>query len=322
MLFPWGNQRRFNSYISYCQQTYGSRLQKLSIDAGFSCPNRDGTKGIGGCTYCVNDAFNPSYCQPGKSVTQQINEGIPFHRTRYKRAGGFIAYFQAYSNTYASIADLRKRYEEAIVHPEITGLSIGTRPDCLSQDVLDLLVEINKQKSVAVEIGVESCYDTSLDRICRGHSFAEAVDAITRTSKTGLHTAAHFIFGLPGETIDDMLKMAGIISDLPLNSVKFHQLQIIKGTAMEQEFADKPQDFVTFTLEAYIDFIVDFLERFNPAIMIERLSGEVPPRFLAGPSWGLIRNDQVLQRIEKRLAERESWQGRLFQDHASSVVLS
>lgn len=312
MDYPWGHQRRFNSYISYCQQTHGARLQKLSIDAGFTCPNRDGSKGNNGCTYCSNDAFNPSYCQNGKSITQQIEEGIEFHRTRYKRAGGYIAYFQAYSNTYASMEDLRKRYEEALSHPLITGLSIGTRPDCVSDEVLNYLKEINKQKAVTIEYGVESCYDQTLLRINRGHNYAEAVEAICKTSKAGLHTAAHFIFGLPGESISDMIASASMISKLPLNSIKFHQLQVIKGTAMEHEFATQPQDFVTFSLEDYIEFIIDFLEQFNPAIMIERLSGEVPPRFLGGPGWGLIRNDQVLQRIEKRMQERNTWQGRLY----------
>lgn len=312
MDYPWGHQRRFNAYVSYFQRERGTRLQKISIDAGFSCPNRDGTVGTGGCTFCRNDAFNPSYCQPEKSITQQINEGIEFHHTRYRRADGYIAYFQAFSNTYAKLELLQKLYGEALAHPLVEGISIGTRPDCMSDEILDYLREVSRTKLVNVEFGVESCYDNTLERINRGHTFAQARDAIERTARAGLHAGGHFIFGLPGESMEDMLAEAPVISALPLKSVKFHQLQILKGTPMEKENSEKPWDFVKYSLEAYIDFIVDFLERFNPDIMIERLSGEVPPRYLAAHGWGLIRNDQVLQKIEQRLLERDTWQGKYF----------
>jgi len=313
MTYPWGHPRRFNSYISFSRKTHGARFQKLSIDAGFSCPNRDGSLSTGGCTFCTNDAFNPSYCQPEKSITQQIDEGIQFHQTRYRRAGGYIAYFQAFSNTYASLAHLKTVYGEALAHPEITGLSIGTRPDCMSSEILDYLKEINLSKPVNLEYGVESVYDKTLLRINRGHTYAQAVETIERTASAGIHTAAHFIFGLPGETKNDMLAAAPAISALPLSSIKFHQLQVLKGTLMEKEFAEQPGDFVQFSLEEYIEFIIDFLQQFNPAIMIERLSGEVPPRYLASPGWGLVRNDQVLQKIEKRMEERDTWQGKFYQ---------
>lgn len=312
MEFPWGHPRRFNSYISYFQKTLGTRMQKLSIDAGFNCPNRDGTLGTGGCTFCLNDAFNPSYCTPEKSVTQQIEEGIEFHRTRYRRAGGYIAYFQAFSNTYAPLELLKTTYGEALTHPLIGGISIGTRPDCLGEEVLEYLVEINQIKPVTIEFGVESCYNRTLLRINRGHTYEQAVQAIIRTSGAGLHTAAHFILGLPGESMEDMLAEAPIISALPIDSVKFHQLQILKGTPMEKENAQFPWDFIKFSLEGYIEFIIDFLEQFNPSIMIERLSGEVPPRYLAAHGWGLIRNDEVLRMIEKRMEERDTWQGKYY----------
>jgi radical SAM protein (TIGR01212 family) len=312
MEYPWGNTRRFNSYISYCKQQYGHRLQKLSIDAGFTCPNRDGTKGSGGCTYCSNDAFNPSYCHPQKSILTQIEEGIEFHRTRYKRAGGYIAYFQAYSNTYAPLEILKQRYGEALSHPLVTGISIGTRPDCISGELLQYLSELRQQKEVSIEYGIESVCDQTLTRICRGHDFACAERALAMTAEYGIPASAHFIFGLPGERIEAMLASADTISKLPLQRVKFHQLQIVKGTEMEKEFLRNPGDFVTFTLDSYIDFIIRFLERLSPQIMIERLSGEMPPAFTLGPGWGMIRNDQVLNRIEKVMQERDSYQGKCY----------
>lgn len=312
MIYPWGHQRRFNSYITYFQRSFGARIQKLSIDAGFDCPNRDGTVGTGGCTFCLNDAFNPSYCQPEKPVRQQIDEGIEFHRSRYRRAGGYMAYFQAFTNTYAPLELLKATYGEALDHPLVHAIAIGTRPDCMTEEILQYLQEINRIKPVMVEYGVESCYNRTLLRINRGHTFEQAEEAIRQTSQAGLHTAAHFIFGLPGESIDDMMAEAAIISALPLKSVKFHQLQILKGTRIEQENIEKPWDFVKFSLEGYIEFIIDFLEHFNPAIMIERMCGEVPPRYLAAHGWGVIRNDEVLKMIEKRMEERDSWQGKNY----------
>jgi radical SAM protein (TIGR01212 family) len=310
--FPWGHERRFNAYPDYFRKMYGSRVQKVSIDAGFTCPNRDGSKGTGGCTYCDNRAFNPSYCLTSKSVTSQIEEGIEFHRKRYERSDSYLAYFQAYSNTYASIDTLAKYYNDALEHKDIKGLIIGTRPDCINNEILDFLTEVSKRCFLAVEYGIESCYDKTLLRINRGHSFREAIDALEATAKHGLNTGAHFIFGLPGETREEMLKEAEIISELPLKSVKFHQLQIIKGTRMEDEFRRNPADFEDFTWEDYLDFIIRFIERLNPAIVIERFTGEAPPRFLAREAWGKKRTDQIIGLIEKRLEELDTWQGRLY----------
>ncbi len=319
--YAWGHDRRFNAYSNYFRAKYGARVQKVSIDAGFTCPNRDGKKGIGGCTYCNNDAFNPSYCIPEKSVSQQIREGIEFHRWRYSEAGSYLAYFQAFSNTYADIDRLKLLYEEALEYSGITGLIIGTRPDCVDEEILGYLKELSGRCYLAVEYGVESCYDKTLRRINRGHSFAEARDAIERTSALGINTGAHFIFGLPGETRDEMLNQVDIISGLPLKTVKFHQLQIIKGTAMEKEFSEKPGDFDLFSWEDYLDFIIQFLERLNPAIVVERFTGEAPPRYLTGEGWGKKRADQIVNLVEKRLEELDTWQGRLYtsRDQGSGI---
>lgn len=287
-------------------------MQKVSIDAGFTCPNRDGSIGTGGCTYCNNDAFNPSYCRPEKSVSTQIDEGINFHKWRYKEATSYLAYFQAYSNTYAPLWRIRRLYEEALDFPGVAGLIIGTRPDCVDEEKLIYLKELSEKRYVAVEYGVESCYNKTLRRINRGHSFEDAVLTIEKTAALGINTGAHFILGLPGETREEMLQQADIISGLPLKSVKFHQLQIIKGTEMEKEFREKPEDFELFTWDEYLSFFVSFLERLNPSIVVERFTGEAPLRFLTGPGWGKKRADQIVNLIEKRLEELDTWQGRLY----------
>jgi uncharacterized protein len=310
--YPWGHDRRFNAYSNYFRGIYGARVQKVSIDAGFTCPNRDGTKSTGGCTYCNNDAFNPSYCEPVKPVSEQIREGITFHKWRYNEAVSYLAYFQAYSNTYASVDHLRKLYTEALEFPGVVGLIIGTRPDCIDDEKLAYIKELSDKHYVAVEYGIESCYNKTLMRINRGHSFEEAVSSLEKTAALGINTGAHFILGLPGETRDEMLRQVSIISELPLKTVKFHQLQIIKGTTMESEFKNNPGDFELFTWEEYRDFFVSFLERLNPAIVVERFTGEAPPRFLAGEGWGKKRTDQIVNLIEKRLEELDTWQGKLY----------
>jgi radical SAM protein (TIGR01212 family) len=311
-VYPWGHERRFNAFPDYFRKAYGSRMQKVSIDAGFTCPNRDGSKGTGGCTYCNNKAFNPSYCLPSKSVTEQIEEGIEFHRKRYRRTESYLAYFQAYSNTYASLDRLSHLYYEALGHKDIKGLVIGTRPDCVNDEILDFLKDISKRCILLLEYGIESCYDKTLNRINRGHSFNEAVEALEASVSRGLHTGAHFIFGLPGETREEMLNEAEIISELPLTSVKFHQLQIISGTKIEEEYRRRPSDFEIFTWDDYLDFIIKILERLNPAIVVERFAGEAPPRYLSKEVWGKKRTDQIVGLIEKRLEELDTWQGRFY----------
>ncbi len=312
MEFAWNHHRRFNAYANYFKNRFGERVQKLSIDAGFTCPNRDGSLGMGGCTYCNNDAFNPSYCQPGKPIDQQIREGMDFHKNRYRRAGKYLAYFQAYSNTYAGLDELKRIYYQALQFPEVIGLVIGTRPDCITEDHLKYFKELSEKYYIIIEYGIESCYDKTLQRINRGHTFQQAVDAIRLTAGYGLKTGAHMMFGLPGETKEEMLAEAEILSELPLNNIKFHQLQIIKGTQMEKEYQQNPETFTFFELEEYVEFIIRFLERLNPNFVVERFAGEVPPRFLAVPGWGLIRSDQILTKIEKRLEDLNTFQGRLF----------
>ena len=312
-VYHWGHDRRFNAYSNYFRSIYGARVQKVSIDAGFTCPNRDGTKGSGGCTYCNDDAFNPSYCVPEKSVSQQIEEGIIFHKWRYSETVSYLAYFQAYSNTYAPLDTMRKLYEEALNYPGVIGLIIGTRPDCIDEGKLVYLKELSKRCYLAVEYGIESCYNKTLKRINRGHSFEDAVWAIERTSALGINTGAHFIFGLPGETREEMVNQVAVISELPLKTIKFHQLQIIKGTTMEKEFQNNPGDFELFTWEEYLDFFISFLERLNPVFVVERFTGEAPPRFLTGEGWGKKRTDQIVNLIEKRLEELDTCQGRLYE---------
>lgn len=312
MSFPWNHTRRFNAYSEYFKNYFGERIQKLSINAGMNCPNRDGTIAYGGCTYCNNDAFNPSYCDSKKTIHQQITEGIEFHAKRYRRAKKYLAYFQTFSNTYAPLSKLKEIYNEALSFPEVVGLVIGTRPDCINTEKLRYLKELSEKYYVIVEYGVETINNKTLSRINRGHTYEQSVEALQMTANAGIKTGAHFIFGLPGETKEEMLDSVKLISSLPLTTIKFHQLQIIKNTVLAKEYYTKQFDFPQFSLDEYIDFIVSFTERLNPAFVIERFAGEVPPRFLAGPGWEKIRNDQILNRIEHRLTELNTWQGKYF----------
>lgn len=312
MNFPWGTNRRYNAYGDYFKQHFGERVQKVTVDAGFTCPNRDGTVSRGGCTYCNNDAFNPSYCKPEKSISQQIEEGIEFHRKRYRRAKKFLVYFQAFSNTHASLDHLRKLYGEALRFQDVVGLVIGTRPDCIDEEKLDYFKEINKSHYLIIEYGIESCYDKTLLRINRGHTLEQSVRAIELTASAGIKTGAHMIFGLPGESREEMINSADIIKSLPINNIKFHQLQIIKGTQMALDYEKSPHNYHLFEMEEYIDFIINYIQKLPPEWIIERFAGEVPPRFHAGPNWGIIRNDQVNRLIESKLFELNAWQGKLF----------
>ena len=308
--FPDG--KRYNSFVGYFKRKYGERLQKIVLDAGFTCPNRDGKVGRGGCTYCDNAAFHPSYSTAGKSLHQQMGEGIGFHKVRYRTTEHYLAYFQSFSNTYAPLERLKALYEEALSHPDVVGIVIGTRPDCVDEEKLDYIAELAKKHVVIVEYGIESCYDRTLGRINRGHDFETARRAVEMTAQRGIDVGAHFILGLPGETKQMMLDSCALINALPIRSVKFHQLQIVKGTRMEKEYAECPEDFERFSLDEYLDFFTDMLERLRPDLFIERFVGEVPPRFVNETPWGLIRNVELLRLLEKRLEERDTWQGRLL----------
>jgi uncharacterized protein len=312
------NTRRYNSYTDYIRDHFGSRVQKVVVNAGFTCPNRDGTFGTGGCTFCENSAFNPSYCIPEESISDQIRKGIEFHAARYRRAKRFLIYFQPFSNTYAPLSVLKKKYEEALTFPGVAGLVIGTRPDCVDDEKLGYLSDLAKSHFIQVEYGVETTDENTLIRINRGHTFFLSKEIITRTQNLGIHTGAHFIFGLPGETPFEIMKMAEIISALPIDSVKFHQLQIVKGTEMEKQFMVDPSRFHLFGLHEYIEFIVSFVEKLNPSISIERFTGEVPPRFIEGHNWGFLRNNEILKLIDAEFERRDTWQGKLYKQRGVS----
>jgi hypothetical protein len=311
-MYPWGDKRRYNSFANHIKKTFGSRVQKLTIDAGFTCPNRDGTVGVGGCTYCNNDSFNPSYCSPSKSVTQQIEEGIEFHAFRYRRVDKFIAYFQAYSNTYAPLEKIKELYEEALSYPNVIGISIGTRPDCVDEEKLDYLALLAKSHHISVEYGVESCSNQTLKAINRGHTFEQSVWAIEQSAKRGLNVGAHFILGLPGESESDLIAQANTINQLPLTTIKFHQLQIVKNTALANDFASNPKTFSFFSMDEYLEMLMKIIERLKPTIVIERLTGEASPSTLIAPSWGKLRTDQLIVKFERLLEENDTWQGKLW----------
>lgn len=273
---------------------------KLVLDAGFSCPGR--------CTFCDNAAFHPAYSTSSKSITQQLDEGIAFHAARGRSEGPYLAYFQSYSNTYAPLERLREAYEEALAHPAVSGIVIGTRPDCVDAEKLDYIASLGCAR---MEYGIESCRDKTLLRVRRGHDFVCSERAVQETAARGIPVCGHFILGLPSETRETILEDVSRINALPLDSVKFHQLQLLKGTPMAAEFAAHPEDFVRWTLEEYIDLLVDILERLRPGIAVGRLAASVPPRYLAVPGWG-VKASAFSALLDRRLAERETWQGKLF----------
>lgn len=239
-MYAWGDNRRFNSYSGYFRRMFGCRVQKLSVDAGFTCPNRDGTISGGGCTFCNNGAFTPSYCVPAKGVRRQIEEGIEFHRRRYRTASKYLVYFQSFSNTYAPLERLKEVYGEALAHPDVAGIVVGTRPDCVDAEKLDYFAELARGRYVAVEYGIESTRDETLRAVNRGHDFACARRAVEMTAARGLHVGAHFILGLPGETDAMLLEQVAAINSLPLTTLKFHQLQLFRGTTMAAEYDADP----------------------------------------------------------------------------------
>lgn len=303
--------QRYNEYGSWLTAQLGVKAQKISLNAGFTCPNRDGRVGTGGCTYCNNQTFNPDYCAPTKSITQQLEEGKAFFSRKYPEMK-YLAYFQAYTNTYDSLENLKAKYEEALRVPGVVGLVIGTRPDCMPDSLLDYLEELHRRSFLLVEYGVESVYDKTLLRIHRGHSHAQTVDAIQRTAERGILVGAHVILGLPGESREEMLAEADVLSSLPLTMLKLHQLQLIKGTQMAAEYAAVPEDFHLFAADEYVDLVIDFLERLRPDLVLERFVSQSPASLLARPGWGL-KNHEFVAKVKRRLQERDARQGRLFQ---------
>ena len=301
---------RYLNYNTVLKSEFTERVQKISINAGFTCPNRDGSKGTGGCTYCNNQTFSPDYCKPAKSVSQQLEEGIAFFNNKYE-AQKYLAYFQSYTNTYDKLENLTQIYEEALINPKVVGIVIGTRPDCVSDELLDYFAELNKQYYVMIEYGVESTSDDTLKLINRGHDYACAEQVIRKTAARGLRTAAHLILGLPGESRETILTHAKKISGLPLTAIKLHQLQLVRGTVMARQFAEHPERFNMMSAMEYIDLVIDFLEILHPQIAVERFISQSPPRLLIAPDWGL-KNFEFVSKIEKRLVERDTWQGKKF----------
>ena len=279
----------------------GEPGQKLVVDAGFTCPH-------GRCTFCDNAAFHPAYSVPSKSITQQIDEGIAFHAARGRSHGPYLAYFQSFSNTFAPLDRLKEVYGEALAHPAVEGIVIGTRPDCVDAEKLDYIASLGCAR---MEYGIESTRDETLRRVHRGHDFACVERAVRETAARGIPVCGHFILGLPGETPETLLEEVAHINALPLDTVKFHQLQILKGTPMAEEFAARPEDFVRWTLDGYIDLLSDILERLRPDIAVGRLAASVPPRYLAVPGWG-VKAAELSSRLDARLRERDTWQGKLF----------
>lgn len=305
--------KRYNSFGEYFRKKYGVRMQKLVIDAGFTCPNRDGTLGTGGCSFCDNAAFHPAYGSPSKSVTEQIEDGISFHRSRGRDVSHCLAYFQSFSNTYAPLPRLRALYGEALSHPAVCGIVVGTRPDCVDEEKLDFIASLGEDgKAVMIEYGIESCRDETLGRVGRGHDFACAARAVRMTADRGIATGAHFILGLPGESRDMLVESCAAINSLSLTSVKFHQLQLLRGTAIAAEYAAHPEDFYAPGLDEYVDLLADMLERLRPDLYIDRIAASVPPRFVEVRRWGLVDTSRIAMLLDRRLEARNTFQGAKF----------
>lgn len=298
---------KYSGFSDFLNGVFPYKVQKISINAGFTCPNRDGTKGWGGCTYCNNQTFSPDYCLTEKPVGQQLEEGIRFFSRKYPDMK-YLAYFQAYTNTYGELETLKEKYEEALAFPGVVGLIIGTRPDCMPDDLLEYLVRLSRDVFVMVEYGVETTLDVTLKRINRGHTWEEARNAILRTASNGIYTGAHVILGLPGENREDILHHADLLSELPLTTLKLHQLQLIRQTRMGREYEEHPERFALYSADEYIELVIDFLERLNPSIAVERFVSQSPRNLLIAPDWGL-KNHEFTAKVNRRIRERNTWQG-------------
>ena len=289
----------YNDFGTWIRQRFPFRVQKIAVDAGFTCPNRDGRLSTGGCVYCDNRTFNPSYCNPLKSVTEQLEEGKRFFQRKYPDMK-YLAYFQAFTNTYAPVSKLRKLYEEALCVPDVVGLVIGTRPDCVSDELLDYLEELNRRTFLLMEYGVETANDATLRLINRGHDFACARQAVERTHQRGILTGAHVILGLPGEDAAESLRQASVISSLPIDILKIHQLQIVKGTRLAALYEEKP--FHVYTVEEYLDLIARYISLLRDDLILERFVSQCPPDKLIAPRWGL-KNHEFTDLLRNKLRQ-------------------
>jgi len=302
--------RFYREFGELLKKHFPYKVQKISVNAGFTCPNRDGSKAVGGCTYCNNQSFSPGYGGKQYTVSNQLKDGIAFFSYKYPEMK-YLAYFQSYTNTYDSIDKLIALYEEALSYPDVVGLIIGTRPDCMPDELLDYFAELNKRTFLIIEYGLESTLDPTLEFINRGHTYAESEEAILKTAAKGIYTGAHLILGLPHESREQILAHADVISRLPLTTLKIHQLQLIKGTVMAKQYMEHPEWFDLFKVDDYIDLCIDFAERLNPNIIIERFISQSPKQLLIAPDWGL-KNFEFTAKILKRFEERDTYQGRLF----------
>lgn len=300
----------YNDFSTFLRNHFDCKVQKISINAGFTCPNRDGTKGYGGCTYCNNQTFNPEYCRTEKTVREQLEEGRIFFARKYPEMK-YLAYFQAYTNTYGELEALKRMYEEALQVKDVVGIVIGTRPDCMPDALLDYLQELNRKLFLLVEYGIESADDRTLERINRGHTYADTVSAVVRTAERGIAVGGHVILGLPGETHEQMVEQATVLSRLPLTTLKLHQLQLIRGTKMAKEYAEQPGQFHLYEVDEYIDLVIDYVERLRPDIVLERFVSQSPKDLLIAPDWGL-KNYEFTERVKKRMKERGAYQGKLY----------
>ncbi len=300
----------YRDYGTWIREQFPFRVQKISIDAGFTCPNRDGRKSRGGCIFCDNTTFNPSYCNCSKSITQQLEEGKVFFGHKYPEMR-YLAYFQAYSNTYAPLDVLKYRYEEALGVDGIVGLVIGTRPDCVSDEVLDYLADLSRQTFLVVEYGVESCYNKTLALINRHHSFDDTRLAIEATHQRGIITGAHIILGLPGESKNEIINSANIISSLPIDILKIHQMQVIRGTRLADMYMH--DEFHTFSLNEYLDLLTAYLQHLRSDIILERFVSQAPKSLLLAPDWGL-KNHEFTDLLRKRLKKEKLTTKRIHAD--------
>jgi hypothetical protein len=306
--------RRYNSFGSYVKKRFGATVYKVNVDAGFTCPNRDGTLGTSGCIYCNNDSFKPNSCRPSLSVREQIINGIEYVKKRYK-AEKFLVYFQPYTNTYAPVHELENLYEDALSETSVIGLAIGTRPDAVDEEKIALLESLAERYLIIVEYGMQSIYDRSLEFINRGHNYDAFGKALELTKNRGILIGAHIIVGFPTETREEMLSMADELSRLPIDFLKIHQLQVIKDTPLEIIYKENP--FHVFEYGEYIEFVVDFLERLSSRIVLQRLFATAPDSILIAPQWGKTRQE-ILRDIETRLEVRDTFQGKKLKVYAAT----
>ena len=305
---PFARGARYNGYGAFLRERFGCRVYKVIVDAGFTCPNRDGTVAIGGCTYCNNDSFRPQAVNRLKPIPEQVRTGITYLKRRY-RAQKFVVYFQPFTNTYAPLETLIPLYESSLDHPEVIGLAVGTRPDCVNAEKICWFERLARQYFVTLEYGLESVHDRTLERINRGHDFQCWLDAVHSTRNRGIYLCAHLILGFPWESRDEWLAMADTVSSAGLDFLKLHHLHVVRHTALGRDYLKQP--FPLLGYQEYIDLVVDFLERLNPEIRIERLFGLAPEDQLLGPHWGRTKAE-IQHDIEQALVIRNTHQGRFY----------